>query len=95
MAASDAYELTPVKPLSQLKVAELQKADKARRLVAEVARFYRGAVCLAFVGVSWDHKLTDQSGAEQSENLVRWSRICHLGRVAAPGDDDLETCGLC
>ncbi|KAK5126347.1 hypothetical protein LTR85_010583 [Meristemomyces frigidus] len=62
--------------LSANDIERLERQDRARQLFAEIARFFRGAVMLAFAGVSWDCKTTDVTGQKWYENLVRWSYIC-------------------
>lgn len=54
----------------------LNKCDRARLVFAELARFYRGAVILAYASVSWRSKLTDEVGLGWYQNLIRWSYMC-------------------
>lgn len=90
----------PQAPLSAAGIDHLEKADRARRFFAELARFYRGAVQFAYAGASWKKKALAKDTATWYESLLRWSYLCgaegcteklvvaKLPVVEAAGEDD-------
>lgn len=60
-------------PLSQAEIESLERDDLARRLFAELARFYRGAILLTYAAASYKAKGKDLIW---HNNLIQWSSIC-------------------
>lgn len=62
--------------LSDADRASLKLDDVARRRFAELARFYLGAVMLAFAAVSWKSKSNDESWLQWYGELLQWQHAC-------------------
>lgn len=65
-----------LEPLLQSDIDRMERIDKARWVLSEVVRFYRGCVMLAFVGVSWKH-------GERDRPTTRWFGILCAGLTFA------------
>lgn len=63
----------------------LKRNDQARLLFAEIARFFRGAVILSYVSVSWGHGIrkTNPSSRWFGE-LLKWSNTCESENCIEP-----------
>lgn len=63
-------------PVGEAQINLMERHERARRLFAELARFYRGAVLLAFAAVSWGAHTSGPNMKEWYESLVGWSQEC-------------------
>ncbi|KAM3424030.1 hypothetical protein BST61_g11419 [Cercospora zeina] len=62
--------------LDQASIDALERSNRARTLFAEAARMYRGAIQLAYTGVSWKKKTEKKHQVTWFQNLLQWSYRC-------------------
>lgn len=62
--------------LTQDQMQELERADRARRIFAELSRFYRGAVQLAYAGANWKINYNLKNSQTWYDGLTKWSFLC-------------------